>query len=351
MPEGKKPKGGKRALQRSPAGRMARMADVARLAGVTAMTVSRALRTPEKVSEETQRKIAEAVRSSGFVPNYAARSLVAQRSQIIVALFPTILNSVFSGTIEDLTSLLADQGYSLLLGQTDFDIKKEEKLLAGFVGWRPAGIVLTGSEHTVSTRAMLMNIQVPVVELWNLPKRPFDIAVGFSNFDAIYKLTCSLHEWGYRRIGLLHIGVPHNDRSADRRNGYRAAIRDLGLPRSPHLEVEVTFAIHSGREGLRVLLERDPDIDAVLCSSDTLAVGALMEALRMGKKVPDELAVAGFGDVELASELVPSLTTVRLPRSGIAKATADVLIQRIEERYSGPPLVDCGFSIVRRESA
>src|SRR5690606_37224989 len=131
--------------------RMARMSDVARLAGVTAMTVSRALRTPEKVSPETRKRVEEAVQRSGFVLSYAARSLVSQRSQIIVALFPTVMNSVFSGTIEGLSKLLAERGYPLLLGETDFDIATEERLLAGFIGWRPAGIVVTGSNHTVGT--------------------------------------------------------------------------------------------------------------------------------------------------------------------------------------------------------
>jgi LacI family transcriptional regulator, gluconate utilization system Gnt-I transcriptional repressor len=332
-------------------GRMARMSDVARIAGVTAMTVSRALRTPEKVSAETRKRVAEAVRNSGFIPNYAARSLVAQRSQIIVALFPTILNSVFSGTIEGLSRVLAENGYYLLLGETNFDIKTEEKLLSGFVGWRPAGILLTGSEHTVATRTMLMNVHAPVIELWNLPKKPFDIAVGFSNFEATYKMTCSLFEWGYRRIAFMYLNFPQNDRSTDRRNGYRAAVRDLGLPRDSKLEMQVPFGVQAGRDGLRVLLKNNPDIDVVLCASDTLAVGALMETLRMGRRVPEELAIAGFGDVELAAELVPSLTTVQLPRAGMAQATAQVLMERIAGTYTGPKIIDCGFSIVRRESA
>lgn len=334
-----------------PPARMARMADVARLAGVTTMTVSRALRTPEKVSAETRERVAEAVRLSGFVPNYAARSLVSQKSHVIVALFPTVMNSVFSGTIEGLSRHLAAEGYHLLLGETGFDIGTEEALLSSFLGWRPAGIVITGGRHTVNTRAMLDNIDAPVVELWNLPKKPFDVAVGFSNFDAAFTMTASLHGWGYRRIAFLYLNAANNDRSIDRRNGYRTALSQLELPREKGLELQVPFGIHSGRDGLRAILEREPDVDAVLCASDTLAVGALMEALRLGVRVPQDLAISGFGDVELAAELVPSLTTVHVPRTEIAEMTAKVLLQRIAGRYDGPPVIDCGFSIVRRESA
>ncbi|MBN9068175.1 MAG: LacI family DNA-binding transcriptional regulator [Rhizobiales bacterium] len=205
------------------------MSDVARLAGVTAMTVSRALKTPEKVSPETRKKVEEAVRRSGFVLNYAARSLVSQRSQIIVALFPTVMNSVFSGTIEGLSRLLAVQGYQLLLGETDFEIRTEETLLSGFIGWRPAGIVVTGSDHTVGTRAMLENADVPVVELWGLPKKPFDVSVGFSNVDAAYRMVHSLFEWGYRRIGFMSLDFPHNSRTIER----GMVMRAKGIVRVP----------------------------------------------------------------------------------------------------------------------
>lgn len=346
----------KRKTRRGPAvpidnPRIPRMADVAQLAGVTAMTVSRALRTPEKVSPETLRRIDEAVRASGFVPNYAARSLISQNSRFIVALVPTVMNSVFSGTIEGLGEVLSQHGYQLLLGDTNFDIKREEALLAEFIGWRPAGVVLTGRHHSTRTNALLKALGVPVVELWNASKKPIDVSVGFSNDDAAFEMTSKLAAWGYRKIGLLYIQARHNDRSIGRRQGYRRAIRELGLPSEPGLEVETSFGFQAGRTGLRQLLDWHPDVNAVMCASDTLAVGALMEALRLGKRVPKELGIAGFGDVELAAELVPALTTVRLPRMEIGRRTGEVLLQRIAGTYGGSRAIDCGFSIVRRESA
>lgn len=334
-----------------PKRRIARMSDVARLAGVTTMTVSRALRTPEVVSEETRRKIDEAIQRTGFVPNYAARSLVSKRTDVIVALFPTMMNSVFSGTIEELSRRFQAKGYHLLLGETRFDIEVEESLLSSFVGWRPAAIIVTGSEHTVRSRQLLENSEATIVELWNLPKKPFDLAVGFSNRDAAYDMTKSLHDWGYRRIAFMNLHYPRNDRSVDRRAGYRDAMADLGLPIEPGMEIDVPFGMKSGQVAIDRILDGTLKIDALLCSSDTLAVGTLMSALRAGLSVPGDLAIAGFGDVELASIVSPALTTVRVPRTEIGFETAKMTMDRLDGRYDGPPVVDCGYSIIRRESA
>jgi LacI family gluconate utilization system Gnt-I transcriptional repressor len=332
-------------------GKVAKMADVAKLAGVTIMTVSRALHNPSAVSAATLEKVQDAIRETGFVPNYAARSLVSQHSPIIVALFPTMMNSVFSGTIEELSRQFSAQGYNLLLGETSFDVDVEEKLLSGFMGWRPAAMILTGSEHTAVSRKILENSAAPVVELWNLPKKPFDLAVGLSNRQAAYDMTRSLHDWGYRRIAFMNLHYPNNDRSVDRSAGYRQAMAELGLEVTPEMEIKVPFGMEAGSAAVRDLIKVSPKIDAVFCASDALAVGAIMGAMRAGLKVPDDLAIAGFGNVELASTVVPSLTTVDVPRAQIGRECARIIMERLRGTYDGPAVIDCGFSIIRRESA
>jgi LacI family gluconate utilization system Gnt-I transcriptional repressor len=327
------------------------MSDVARVAGVTAMTVSRAMRTPTLVSAETLARVEAAIAEMRFVPNYVAGSLSSRHSRIIVAIVPTIMNSVFSGMIEGLSGLLVSKGYQLLLGNTNFDLAVEEKLLTEFLGWRPAGIVVTGHRHRPRTRAMLKASGVPVVETWCLDGRPMDTVVGFSNYQAAYEMTRSLYAWGYRKIALTYIEAHDNDRSAARRDGYRRALLDLDLAHDPSFESEVPFGVGSARQSVERLLARHSDIDAIMCASDALAVGTLMECLRRGLRVPQDIAVTGFGDVELSAELIPSLTTVHLPRYEIGRRTAEVLLERIAGTYSGPRRNDCGFSIVRRESA
>ncbi len=328
-----------------------RMADVAKLAGVTTMTVSRVLRTPDKVSRKTRERVENAIRRTGFVPNYAARSLVSRRSQIVVALFPTVMNSVFSGTIEELSRELFASGYYMLLGETNFDVEVEERLLSGFMGWRPAAVVLVGSAHTATSRRLLESSGAPVVELWNVPERPFDLSVGFNNRAAAYEMTHALHRWGYRRIGFLNLHYPSNDRSIDRQEGYRAAMAELGIDVTADMELTVPFGMESGSNAVRRFLEASPRIDALFCASDSLAVGAIMGTLRAGLRVPQDLAIAGFGNVELASTLVPSLTTVGVPRGEIGRECARLIRERLVGTYDGPSVVDCGFSIVRRDSA
>jgi LacI family gluconate utilization system Gnt-I transcriptional repressor len=332
-------------------GRIARMSDVAKLAGVTTMTVSRALRTPEAVSPKTLRKVEEAVRASGFITNYAARSLSSQRSQIVVALFPTMMNSVFSGTIEELSRQFLANGYHLLLGETSFDVEIEEKLLSGFIGWRPAALILTGSGHTAASRHILENSAATVVELWNLPANPFDLAVGFSNRDAAYDMTIALHRWGYRRIAFVNLHYAQNDRSVDRSAGYRDAMREIGVPEADIVEIAVPFGMESGGAVVEEIRRTRPEVDAIFCSSDTLAVGAVMGALRLGLRVPEDLAIAGFGDVELASAIVPALTTVKVPRAEIGRECARIIMERLRGTYDGPAVIDCGYSIIRRDSA
>jgi LacI family gluconate utilization system Gnt-I transcriptional repressor len=331
--------------------RIATMSDVARIAGVTTTTVSRALRTPDAVSEKTREKIKKAISETGFVLNYAARTLVSQRSQIIVALFPTMMNSVFSGTMEELSRELSANGYNLLVGETSFDIEVEERLLSGFMGWRPAALILTGSQHTDTSLQILDNSAAPVVELWNLPKDPFDLAVGLSNRDAAYAMTKSLHDWGYRRIAFLNLHYPQNDRSVDRSAGYRDAMADLGIEVTPDMEINVPFGMEAGREAVARVMNMKPRIDALFCASDTLAVGALMGAVRAGLRVPEDIAIAGFGDVELASIVSPGLTTVGVPRARIGSETARIVMERLNGTYNGPSVIDCGFTIIRRESA
>ena len=327
------------------------MSDVARIARVTAMTVSRALRTPALVSPATLARVEAAVVKTGFVPNYVAGSLSSSHSRIIVAVVPTIMNSVFSGMVEGLSDVLRAKNYQLLLGSTNFDLNVEEKLLREFLGWRPAGIVVTGNKHTRGTRTILQNSDVPVVETWHLDGKPIDTVVGFSNYHAAYEMTRSLINWGYKKIALSYINAHNNDRSTARRDGYRQALRDAGRKVDPTLESEVTFTFGAGREAANRLLSAHPNLDAIMCASDALATGVLMECLRRKMRVPKDVAVTGFGDVELSAELVPSLTTVRLPRNEIGRRTADVLLGRIAGARAIMTQYDCGFSIVRRESA
>lgn len=328
-----------------------RMREIAERAGVTAMTVSRALRTPDKVSPSTLERIRNAIDELGFVPNFVAGSLSSRQSRMVAVSVPSLANSVFSDFIEEMSTTLIAKGYTTMVGCSSYDHKYEEEILSEFLGWRPAGVILTGTSHTERTKDMCKRSGVPIIETWCKTTKPLEIVIGFSNRRAAYEMTRSLIDWGYRKIGFGYVDSENNDRSLERRRGWKKALTEAGYECQDSRTQGGSFAIHDGAVILDRLLERHPDTDAIVFGSDTLAVGALMEAQRRGLRVPEDIAITGFGDVEIAGETVPSLTTVRTPRRELGKVCAEVLLERISGTYTGPHVIDRGFKIVRRQSA
>ena len=328
-----------------------RMREIADRVGVTPMTVSRALRTPEKLSEATLHRIKKAIKELGFTPNYAAGSLSSKNSRMVVVSVPSLANSVFSDFIEELSASLNLHGYTTIVGSSNYDPAYEERLLAGFLGWRPSGFVLVGTSQTAKARRLCADAGVPIVETWCHTRKPLDLVVGFSNCDAIYEMTKSLLDWGYGSIGFGYVGDMKNDRTRERHRGWKRALAEAALT-APQTQTQGgSFSLGAGASILNGILERHPETDAIVFGSDTLALGALMECHRRGIRVPDDLAITGFGDIEMAREVVPALTTVNTLRRNLGKLCADVLVQRIGGKYTGPAMIDSGFQIIRRESA
>lgn len=328
-----------------------RMQEIAARAGVTAMTVSRALRTPNKVSPDTLERIRKAIEDLGFVPNFVAGSLSSRTSRMVAVSVPSLANSVFSDFIEEMSTALIAKGYTTIVGCSSYDHKYEERILSEFLGWRPAGVVLTGTSHTERTKEMCKRSGVPIIETWCKTSKPLDVVIGFSNRQATYEMTRSLIEWGYRKIGFGYVDSENNDRSMERRRGWKKALDEAGCESQDSRTKGGSFAIHEGAVILGKLLERHPDTDAIVFGSDTLAVGALMEAQRKGLRIPQDIAITGFGDVEIAKETVPALTTVRTPRRELGRLCAEVLLDKIAGTYTGPRVIDRGFEIIRRQSA
>lgn len=328
----------------------ARMEDVARLAGVSAITVSRALRQPDKVSAATRARVEDAIREIGYVPNLVAGSLASSRSNIIAAIVPSISTSIFADTVQGMVDMLKGRGYELLLGNTGYSAAEEQALVAAFLGRQPDGMMLTGVLHTELTRQMLGGAGIPVVETWDLSERPIDLTVGFSNSAAADAMTRYLHSVGYRRIAYITGSMTSDKRSAERRRGYQQAMSDLGLPEGPVVAVDRPTAMHDGAHALTTLLGISPRVDAVFCSSDILAFGALMECRRRGVGVPDDIGIAGFGDFDVAAEAEPSLTTVSIPGYQIGRNAAEMLLERLDGREVEPKTRDLGFRIVPRRS-
>jgi LacI family gluconate utilization system Gnt-I transcriptional repressor len=302
--------------------------DVAKVAGVSPITVSRALGRPEVVSAATRRRVLAAVRATGYVPNLAAGALASSRSRLVAIFLPTIANSIFADTVQALTERLAAAGYQTLLGLTGYDPLQEQALLEAVLGRRPDGIVLTGTEHTRASRERLARVGIPLVEAWDLCPKPLDMLVGFSHEAVGQALAHYLRNKGYRRVSVLSLDDPRGLRR------YRSLTQTLA------------------REGLSRLLQTGSAGEVVVCSSDTLAQGVLAEAASRGLRVPEDLAVIGFGDLSCAAHTHPPLSTVRIDGPRIGRAIAEALLARIAEpALARQPLrLDVGFEVIERGS-
>ena len=322
--------------------------DVARVAGVSAMTVSRVINKPERMPAATLAKVQAAIAKTGYVPNLLAGGLRSNKSRLVAALIPTLVGPVFNETVQALTVALSECGYQLMLGQSGYADSREEDLLGAIIGRRPDGIVLTGVTHSAEARRKLLAAGIPVVETWDLTPTPIDMLVGFSH-TAVAEAVCRrLHGAGRRRLAV--IGA--DDERALRRTGaFLAAARSLRLAKPVVHQVPAPTTLGSGRSGLRALLALNPDLDGVFCSSDLLALGVLTEAHAMGIAVPGRLAVIGFGDLDFARDLHPALTTVRIDGTRIGREAARCIVDRVEGRAVPERLIDIGFTIVERASA
>jgi len=332
--------------------RWATMQDVAREAGVSTMTVSRALTAPDKVAAETRERVNGAVARLGYVPDQSAGSLSSRNTRLVTALISTLGGSVFAETAAGLMRTLRDANCQLLLGATDYSQESEEELISAALGRRPVGVVLTSEHHTPDAQRKLRRAHVPVVEIWELPDDPIDMAVGFSNHAAGWRMTQFLHELGYRRIATMGQRGPADARGQRRQQGYADAMRALGLgaPRIVPDDGGCT-PIEAGARGLVALRERWPDTDAVFCTSDAGALGAVSEARRRGLATPGDIAIAGFGDFDYAGPAGLDLTTLRVPGFRMGEEAGRLLLARQAGEISGPCMVNVGFEPVRRATA
>ncbi|WP_437888547.1 LacI family DNA-binding transcriptional regulator [Phytobacter sp. V91] len=321
--------------------------DVARTAGLSSMTVSRALNTPQLVRPGTVEKVLAAVKATGYIPNALAGGLASRRSKLIAVVVPQINNSMFVDTIQTISDELAERGYHMLLCVAGYTQDNEAELVATLLSRRPDGIVLTGIHHSTELKRVILNASVPVVEIWDLTPTPLDMLVGFSH-EKVGEATAEyLLRKGYRHPGLLWTV---DNRAALRRSGLTDALARNGITGCPAIDVALPARFVSGRQGLGNLLAAG-EFDVIVCSSDTLAQGAIVEAQSRGLRVPEDLAVIGFGDLDFAGDTWPSITTVSVDRHAIGHRAATLLADSIEGIAPQDAVVDIGFHFVERESA
>lgn len=333
----------------SHAGRVT-MQEVARRAGVSAITVSRALRTPDKVAEALRLRIARVCQDLGYVPNHAASALASARSQTIVVLIPSLSNVVFVDIISGIKEVLDQQGYHMLIGVTGYSPDAEEALLRKYLQHSPDGVILTGIDHNPGTWALLRTQRIATVHTIETLADGEDMSVGFSQFDSGYAACRHLVERGRRRIGI--IGAQLDPRSLRRCEGARQALRDAGCyDATLEIMMPEKSSISLGASLLDTLRTQHPDCDAVFFCNDDLAQGAVFQCGRLGVRVPEQMAIIGFHDLAGTAWTTPPLSTIATPRYQIGLSAADLLMRHLAGEPVAQRHVDLGFTLVQRETS
>lgn len=317
--------------------------DVAREAGVSLITASRALSKPDVVSSKTIAKVQKAVEATGYIPNMLAGGLKSKRSLMVAGVVPALSVSQFLPTLQTLTTTLSQAGYQLILGQTNYDAAQEESVLNTLISRQPDGIVITGLVQSERARDRLKRSGIPVVETWDLTPTPVDMVIGFSHQAVGQKLGEYFATRGWQHVG---IATGNDHRALLRRDGFIAAFgRDV-----PTALVPAPSSLALGRQALRDLLQADPRIEAICCSSDQLANGVLVEAQARGLRVPQDLAICGFGNADFAAHMFPSITTVHVDGPEIGRVAARLIIDRCDDVPLKHAVIDLGFRLIERQS-
>ncbi len=326
------------------------LVDVAAYAGVSPITVSRALSHPEKVSEKLRAKVAKAVKSLGYIPDASARALASGKSPAIVTLIPSLANSVFVDVLESIHSVLEDANYQMLIGNTYYRADEEERLLRAYLANQPSGLLLAGFERTAACERLIVECGLPVVYMMETSNKRHVHSVGIDQQGAGYALMAALLSRGFKRIGL--IAAQLDRRTLMRVEGYRASLRAAKVW-SAKREILTSTPSSSalGAQLLDQLLTQAPDTDCVFFCNDDLAIGGLRRAHERGLFVPQQLGITGFNDLAQAQWVTPTLTTVNTPRAEVGRRAATMLLKLIRGEPIAVRNETLPFTLCLRESA
>lgn len=327
--------------------------DVSKAAGLSLITVSRALRQPETVHPDTREKVRRTIEDIGYVPNLVARALVSQKSDMVGVVVPVLHSSLFADFTQGAANVLRSHGLQMLLGVSDRATNHEEEAVRTFIARQADAIIVTGFTHTDACRKMLTNFGGPVVETWNLRDEAVDIVVGYDNFLAAADMTRYLINKGYQEIVMVGGTFDNNDQATDRHDGFIAAMREAGREVKPDSIVAVPnpTTIESGADLIMSLLARPVKPDAVFIQAELPAQGAMLACLSQGIRIPEDIAIASFGDLNLSALLPVPLTTIKVRSSEIGKRTADMVIKRLRGEPIEQTSQDVGYDLVIRKSA
>jgi LacI family gluconate utilization system Gnt-I transcriptional repressor len=328
-----------------------KLSQVAELAGVSEITASRALRNGANVAPQTQKKVAEAAQQLGYLPNRIAGSLAGAASNQIGVIVPSLTNNVFPQVLQGLESRLTAAGYHTILGVSDYLPEREEVMIRTILAWRPAALVIGTASLTDTSRKMLEQADVPIVEIMDCDIEPIDMAAGISQVQAGKALGYYLTGRGYERLAYIGHDLEADRRAGKRREGFLAAARETGASITAELTAPAPSSVALGRELTARLLAEAPERPQAICySNDDMAVGGFFHCMAAGLDVPGDLAICGFNGLDIGQQLPCPLTTIESGRTGIGEQAAAMILSRFHGSPT-PTRLDTGFRLLRGASA
>lgn len=309
--------------------------DVARVAGVSTATVSRCINDPNMVSKPTRARVEEAIKTLGYTPNFAARSMAAKRTFTIGAIIPTMENAIFARGLQAFQEALHERGYTLLVSSSAYKAEAEEEQIRTLVARGADGLLLIGHDRDPAIYNYLERQRVPVLVAWSYDETAIAPSIGFDNREAMRALADQAISLGHRRVAMISGISLQNDRARMRIEGVRDAMSAHGLDPQTLVPVEAPYGVSDGAAALIKLMGNHPRPSIVFCGNDVLAAGALRGAHQLGLDVPTDLSIAGFDDIELAQVVTPELTTVHVPHREMGRLAAKELVGMIEDKREG----------------
>lgn len=322
------------------------LAKVAEAAGVSKMTASRVLRGEGGYSERTRAKVMAQVDALGYLPNRLATLFAGDATSTFVGVsIPDLGNEVFAQVLEGIDQKLGSHGYQTVLGLTQHTLAQEETWIETVLSWQPAGLILTGRSHSSRALDLLRNAGIPIVEIWDLNSSPLDICVGLAHFDSGYEMGRHLIGLGYRAFG--YVGTSHDTANAasHRLDGFTKAVTDGGGTVIRQFCLHDTANFYPGFYGTEQLLATGAKVDCVYYQNDSMAFGGFQYCERVGLTVPDDIGIAGWGDMPISSVLKKRLTSIHVPHLKLGQAAAEAMVARLK----GEPIAqsrDIGFRLI-----
>lgn len=330
------------------------LSQVAQIAGVSEITASRALRDSASVAKGTARKVQEAAAQLSYLRNRLAGALAGGPSNQVGVIVPSLSNIVFADVLKGLEDHFEDAGFHPVLGISNYDPLREERLIRDLMSWRPAGLVIAPSSMTEASHALLAGAGFPIVEIMDVDIDPVDMCVGISHREAGAEMARYLLQRGYRRFAYIGHDIARDRRALTRLNGFRATLEAAGQSLTATLTLDAPSSVTLGRNGLaRLLRETEHHPEVVYFSNDDMAVGGVFHCMSEKITLPDQIAIAGFNGLEIGQALPVPLTTTGSNRVRIGQQAADAILRRLKGGKIETELqsIDVGFTLIRGGTA